>query len=1011
MPYQDADLLMRYVRRLAATRTDIAPSDSVLLERVLHQNDGAALELVMRRHGPMILGVCRRILGERHLVEDAFQATFLVLLRRGSTIRARESLAGWLYRIAFRIALRARGQCLKIDSRAIATARANGPEPLMALCQRELCSIVDEEINRLPERCRVPTLLCYLEGLTRDEAAQNLQLPLRTLQRRLEEGRSLLRTRLARRGLTLSAAGMAGALAESSSGAASFANLLSRSQPLLLAQVSAAAQSNAALSSGVITLATGLTRRMAISRVTSSLGLGLGALALTFGLGLLWADVIPATTADVENPEPPKVAQGTNAAKSFNPLQVGEKTPASGVIKGVVLDEQEKPVPAAKVYLNLYVDHKPVLRQAAVDAQGRFQFDQVPRGGNKILDVFAYADGTSFGGSLLTLAERQPPIQCTVRLAASRQLKLRIVDRNGVPVQGVELAQLQWWSERGLAYLVPDIVWDRETLAPSATGPDGILIIDRIPRGAKGVQGVLKHAEFALERFQENQDLGKTTEVKLTPGIHTRFRLVNGISKQPVVGGAIGINWHQAGIESFNNYYRPADSNGHFSVCLAPDRDYSVGATHSKFASSRRHSSLRVTKDACDHALELVPKARVTGVCLDAQTGLPIAHASVFARPSGSAEPVGSGNTGDGGTYEFDACVGSVRISAQASGYLPKQSDFIDVKEKSLNLAPDLKLDPLPAIEGVVTSPDGTPARNIAVLGLNSGSAQDVSTNAAGEFLLPWKSFQGDGGVVVRHPYEKLSGFASIQPLNAQRKLQIQLLPEGTVRGSLVDTNGQPRPGQPVWLRISDMGGSLFSPVLCDIQGKYQFTGLPRMASYAVLGNDRDFRLASEWFKLDDESVTVPPLRNDGVHPRMVSTHPANAQEFRCRAWLNSPPISVESLRGKIVLLYTWAYWRSVPPGFLEQIHRRYSTHGVVVIAIHQQGGVLEEIKADVKRAGISFPVALDNDAGDTFKRYGIDYPESKILINRQGRIVAGDRFLETYLMDRVRHEVLYGEK
>jgi RNA polymerase sigma factor (sigma-70 family) len=1009
MPYQDADLLMRYVRRLAATRTDSAPSDSVLLERVLRQNDSLALDVVMRRHGPMILGVCRRILGDRHLVEDAFQATFLVLLRRGSTIRARESLAGWLYRIAFRIALRAHGQCIKSDSRAIALARANGPEPLLALCQRELCSIIDEEINRLPERCRVPILLCYLEGLTRDEAAQNLQLPLRTLQRRLEEGRSLLRTRLARRGLTLSAAGMAGALAESAGGAAGFASLLSRSQPLILAQVSAAALSNPALSSSVIGMAASLSRRMAVARIASSLCLGLGALALTFGLGLLWAGVIPATTADVENPESPNVGKGISAAELLQVGQVDDKTPALGAIRGVVVDDQDKPIPTAKVYLNRYVESRPLLQQAIVDKQGRFQFDQLPRGGNKILDVFAYADSTSFGGSLLTLAERQPPIQCTVRLTASRQLKLRIVDQNGAPVQGVELAQMQWWSERGLAYLVPDMVWDQKTLAPSATGPDGILIIDRIPRGAKGVQGVLKHAEFALERFQENQDLGKITEVKLTPGIRTRFRLVNGISKQPVVGGAVGINWHQPGIDSYQDYYRPADSNGELSVCLAPDRSYNVGSTHPKYASSVRRPNLRVTKEDCDFVLELLPKARVAGLCLDAQTGLPIANASVFGE-SGT-----SGVTGDGGTYELDAGVGKIRVSAQASGYLAKRSDVIDVKEKSLNLVPDLQLDPLPAINGVVTAPDGTPAANIAVLGLNSGSAQDVSTNAEGEFLLPWKSFQGDVGALARHPYQKLSGFASIQPLNGNKKLRIQLQPEGTIRGSMVDTSGRPRARQAVWLRISDLGNSILSPALTDEQGQYQFTGVPRKCSYIVLGNDLNSpRSALQQFKLDDESVTVPPLRYVGVHPRMVSTQPATAAELRCRAWLNSPPVSVESLRGKIVLFYSWAYWDKYSLEFLpllEQIYRRYQAQGVVVLGIHQRGGVLDEIKTEVKRFGVTFPVGLDNDAGDTFKNYGIDDSRCKILINRKGRIVAGDRFLESSLMDWVRHEVLYGER
>jgi RNA polymerase sigma factor (sigma-70 family) len=190
---------------LAAGQAIRQSPDQQLIERFVEQREEAAFAALVERHGPMVLRVCRSVLRDAHAAEDAFQATFLVLVRKAASIGRRELLGNWLYGVAYRVAARARVKAARRhggESQAVAGASTG---PLEELHGRELCAILDEELFRLPERYRSPFLLCYVEGQTRDQAARQLGWSLRTLARRLEQGRKLLQSRLTRRGVTLSA--------------------------------------------------------------------------------------------------------------------------------------------------------------------------------------------------------------------------------------------------------------------------------------------------------------------------------------------------------------------------------------------------------------------------------------------------------------------------------------------------------------------------------------------------------------------------------------------------------------------------------------------------------------------------------------------------------------------------------------------------------------------------------------------------------------------------------------
>jgi RNA polymerase sigma factor (sigma-70 family) len=210
----------QFLRRGRAPARGGPLPDEQLLERFVTQGDAAAFEAILLRHGPTVLGVCRRVLREPAAAEDAFQATFLVLVRKAGSLRRGALLANWLYGVAYRTALRARVEAAKRTAREQAAPARELADPLAEISVRELLAALDEELHRLSSRHRAPLIACYLEGKTRDVAARELGWSVATLGRRLEQGRRLLGGRLARRGLSLPSALLATLLPEGKAPAA-----------------------------------------------------------------------------------------------------------------------------------------------------------------------------------------------------------------------------------------------------------------------------------------------------------------------------------------------------------------------------------------------------------------------------------------------------------------------------------------------------------------------------------------------------------------------------------------------------------------------------------------------------------------------------------------------------------------------------------------------------------------------------------------------------------------------
>jgi RNA polymerase sigma factor (sigma-70 family) len=277
--------LQRALDHLRYTSIPNGLTDAQLLTRFTTERDEAAFAALVRRHGPMVMGVCRRILRDPHETEDAFQATFLVLVQKVRSLANRQALASWLHTVAYRTALEARARNLRRGRRE---RQVDVPHPQVAPTEpNDWQAVLDQELSRLPEKYRTAVVLCELEGRPRKEVARQLRLPEGTLSSRLAAARRLLAGRLARHGITLSGGALA-TLVSQAPAAVPTTLIMSTAKAALAV---AAGQSGALLTTAAI-LSKGVIKAMFIAKLKGTLApvfavlmLGTGSLVYCAGGG------------------------------------------------------------------------------------------------------------------------------------------------------------------------------------------------------------------------------------------------------------------------------------------------------------------------------------------------------------------------------------------------------------------------------------------------------------------------------------------------------------------------------------------------------------------------------------------------------------------------------------------------------------------------------------------------------------------------------------------------------
>jgi len=254
-------------------------TDGQLLRRYFAHRDEAAFAVLVRRHGPMVLAVCRRLLRRVEDAEDAFQAAFVVLARKGVRIAERQTIGGWLHGVAYHVALDVRRRGARRQTKEQQVEDMPHPLVMPTKDQSELLAVLDREMARLPEKYRLPVVLCELEGRSRKEAARQLDLAEGTLSSRLATARKMLAKRMAGHGAAVTGASLT-ALFASEAGAVCVPG------PLVAATVRAA---GGVVSAGVIALAEGVLKAMLLTKIKGAAlvlllaaSVGVGTVSLTY---------------------------------------------------------------------------------------------------------------------------------------------------------------------------------------------------------------------------------------------------------------------------------------------------------------------------------------------------------------------------------------------------------------------------------------------------------------------------------------------------------------------------------------------------------------------------------------------------------------------------------------------------------------------------------------------------------------------------------------------------------
>ncbi len=339
--------LLRTLCRVALRGQAVGLTDRQLLERFLATRDEAAFEALVHRHGPLIMGVCRRVLDHVQDAEDAFQATFLVLARKASSIVLHESVGNWLYGVAYRTAQKARAATAR---RRIMEKHMARPEAIAEVDWQDLRPLLDQALNNLPAKYREPLILCDLQGNTRQAAAALLGWSEGTLSGRLARARALLAKRLARHGLVVTGAGLAAVLSPSAASACVPAPLVSltvQAAPLIAAGKATAG----VVSARVASLLDGVLRAMFLTKLktVSAVVLAVGFLTGAVGLCLTQPTAAPAAQdtrtappVKVEAPAPtglptgPAPVQGLATLNADGKLTVKAPVPVVRAMGGVV---------------------------------------------------------------------------------------------------------------------------------------------------------------------------------------------------------------------------------------------------------------------------------------------------------------------------------------------------------------------------------------------------------------------------------------------------------------------------------------------------------------------------------------------------------------------------------------------------------------------------------------------------------------------------------------------------
>jgi RNA polymerase sigma factor (sigma-70 family) len=476
------------LRRLIGRQSGCSLSDTQLLEQYVTHKDAASFEVLVWRHGAMVLGLCRRILREEHEAEDAFQATFLVFARKANSVGTGESVGSWLYKVAYRVALRLRSAAQKRPTQGELSADPPAPEQPDDACWRELRPVLDDEIARLPEKYRAPFVLCYLQGRTNEEAAVELGCPKGTVLSRLARGREWLRDRLTRRGLAPGAVALALNLSSQAASAVVPATLAQSTAAVAIPF--AAGVTTELLPAHITALAEGVIRTMIATKLKIAAAMLVTLSVLGTGIGLA-AFGGAEERGRPANPAPP----------------AAERSPAAPAGERNNPPEREKPV-----------DRAPTTGQRPPEGP-------VVRG--KVVEVAK--DGKSFTVET-PAADRVAPVKHTVKIGDKTTVIYNGVGPDGAtPTQGYqasvsfpdppgETATAVTFNGFAAGRHMPDVTGTFAGAKAGGTKQDASVLLVEVRQGGRGTEPKTEHIHLDDKTVVTFSNVGPDG-AKMTPGL------------------------------------------------------------------------------------------------------------------------------------------------------------------------------------------------------------------------------------------------------------------------------------------------------------------------------------------------------------------------------------------------------------------------------------------------------------------------------------------------------------
>lgn len=874
--------LVRQMEVLLEGGAAAALSDRQLLARFTGR-DGpvqeAAFAALVARHGPMVLNVCRQIVGDGHLAEDAFQAVFLVLARKARSIRDPDLLGNWLHGVALRIARKARvrlasrqrieeGDAISVLDAASAAGSADGP-----VLAREQAEALHDEIRRLSERFRTPVVLCYFEGLTLDEAARRLRWPTGTLRSRLARAREKLRRGLTRRGVVPSAA-LVMVLRPRSASARLSSSLCHKTTRAAL-QFAVQRTAGGVVSASAVVLAREVLRSMFINTVKLAAFTLAASVLVATGAGYL-------AHSYAASKEEPAALPATTRKEQRGPA------PERMIVTGRVLDPQGKPVPGAAVDIIGRPNHplvapspetpdQEMLGRGETDADGRFRFEAARSGSNRYFGVYALAaaPGFALGWAELNADAQQPAAD--IRLRIPQPIQGKLVGPDGKPAAGISI---HVWS---IGRPLPTGTIDGVNMgaAPRLQGlrnwPRGITTDDQgrftitgVGRDFQVILGV-NDPRFASHSFRVQtggQSGPKEETLRLGPSVAVAGRVLGGDTGKSVPHALVGVRSAENELDLGVGTPRPADEEGRFSERVTPGKFYQIEAlppegqpylwTRLVFEQPR-DAAVKPTD------VKLVPGVVLRGKVTEKGTGRPIPGASVQYLAARRPNNVIDGwqaivvSKGDG-SFQITVVPGKgyLFVHGPTSDYVigeigGRMIDFgepggeryyahaivpYDVKEGAAPDEVNAELRPGKTVRGRLVGPEGQTVDNAQIIGLSHFHP----------FHLNWR---GDLTRTAR------DGLFEIHGLDPEKPTRVSFLDADHQWGATVELSGK-QADEAVEVRLQPCG-----------QAKARFVGpdgkpVPNIFPYfEILGSqgpDRGDRRPESQAQLAADAVYLPNL-------------------------------------------------------------------------------------------------------------------------------------------------------